>query len=469
MNVVIYVDEDLDDSMQKRVEYVMQEVFTRLSMTYTFSKKLETCDIIYSRNIYSNDTSVYFSFDPKLYSQNSNSELYYKDLPTLLQQIKNKEIDPFGWVFRLLTNLDEDSMKRSRKNGNINFLDVFKWKQQLSMVPIVEFLSLSISEIMKENGLIKSTKIGFENFKFILTHDQDSSNISNIYEIFTNLCKGILRSDFNFFKKSLIGIKYKIKPYELNPNFGIEKWLHEFTEYNHAFYLSHSSLRLNSINDVKSSSKDRNFPWQKLLNENSNKKVEYGLHSSINTKNKVIYFTNSKQYIENKLNSKIFGVRAHYWSINWRKPFLTFRKMANTGFRYDMSMSWPDHFGLRSGTCLPYRPYDLELEKPLNIFLIPTTVMDSFVIGLSNDSIVKLDTLIYSIKQVNGIINFDWHVESISDLYPYHSYLVTLKDLIKKYVLGPENSSLPFDLIKNWISQMPNKQACSGGYVEHFK
>ena len=93
MNIVIYVDEDLDDSMQKRVAYVLQEVFTRLSMTYSFSKKLETCDIIYSRNIYSNYTSVYFSFDPKLYSQNSNSELYYKDLPTLLQQIKNKEID----------------------------------------------------------------------------------------------------------------------------------------------------------------------------------------------------------------------------------------------------------------------------------------------------------------------------------------------------------------------------------------
>ena len=74
----------------------------------------------------------------------------------------------------------------------------------------------------------------------------------------------------------------------------------------------------------------------------------------------VIGFERIKQDVEERLERKVLGVRHPYWAIDWRAAWRTRRQHERAGLSYDGSIAWRDLPGLRAGTSMPYRPYDLE-------------------------------------------------------------------------------------------------------------
>src|SRR5205085_9670032 len=46
-------------------------------------------------------------------------------------------------------------------------------------------------------------------------------------------------------------------------------------------------------------------------------------------------------------------------------------------FHYDTSLGFPDAVGFRAGIAHPFRPWDLELDRPADLVEVPLAVMDA--------------------------------------------------------------------------------------------
>ena len=75
------------------------------------------------------------------------------------------------------------------------------------------------------------------------------------------------------------------------------------------------------------------------------------------------------------------SVRQHYLRFD---PAATPRLQAGSGFRIDSTLGFSEQEGFRRGTCLPFPLYDLEADRPLDIWEMPLAVMDSTLFGYRN-------------------------------------------------------------------------------------
>jgi hypothetical protein len=158
---------------------------------------------------------------------------------------------------------------------------------------------------------------------------------------------------------------------------------------------------------------EQRIDWE-LLRRIADEGWEFGLHAPINAKEDLDEFLWGKGFIEERLDRPMFGVRHHYWSIDWRQPHLTYRKHVNAGFRYDMSIAWRDIPGFRAGTTLPYRPFDPDRNEALDLYVVPTAIMDGHVISGpdgENQAIESIADVVDKVRQAGGILVLDWHTE----------------------------------------------------------
>ena len=103
---------------------------------------------------------------------------------------------------------------------------------------------------------------------------------------------------------------------------------------------------------------------------------EIGLHASIHGLESDEYIQCEKRDLEDFLGRVVLGNRSHYWTIDWENPIKSFRRLEAAGFMYDLSLAWKDMPGFRSGTSLPYYPYDQDRKSCIKLLEIPTSLMD---------------------------------------------------------------------------------------------
>jgi hypothetical protein len=73
------------------------------------------------------------------------------------------------------------------------------------------------------------------------------------------------------------------------------------------------------------------------------------------------------------VRQEAWGGRQHY--LRWANP-VTWRNWEAAGLSYDASVGYADAVGFRTGTCHPYRVFDLEERRTLRLWERPFQVMD---------------------------------------------------------------------------------------------
>ncbi len=74
------------------------------------------------------------------------------------------------------------------------------------------------------------------------------------------------------------------------------------------------------------------------------------------------------------LAGTVRGHRFHYLRVD---PHRNLRVLDRLGLGYDSSLGFPDQIGFRAGIARPFRPWDFEEERPLDLIEIPLAVMDA--------------------------------------------------------------------------------------------
>jgi len=271
-------------------------------------------------------------------------------------------------------------------------------------------LEPGVSKFLIENGFnIKYPDD--KKFAVCLTHDIDAVYFNNwtyIKKVIKSVKENRLRTAFN----SLRGIfGKKIKRWNPLWNFREIMELEKKYDAKSTFYFlvnNKGEFCLNyNIKDLKTE--------LKLISKNG---WEIGLHGSYDAYDSLDQIRKEKAKLEQVLCKEIIGYRNHY--LRFKTPD-TWELLSKAGFKYDTTFGYADMVGFRNGMCYPFKPFNLNTNKEINILEIPLTIMDGTLFDY-----MKLDTegaweitklLINTTEKYNGVLTILWHNTFFDSLF----------------------------------------------------
>ena len=141
--------------------------------------------------------------------------------------------------------------------------------------------------------------------------------------------------------------------------------------------------------------------------------TEVGLHGSYTAAADPAQLATEAECVRD-LAGDVVGHRYHYLRVD---PHRNLRTLERLGFLYDCSLGFPDRPGFRAGIAHPFRPWDLEEDRPLDLIEIPLAVMDATLaderyLDLSTEEAEsRLLTLLDWARESGGGFAVLWHPE----------------------------------------------------------
>lgn len=279
-------------------------------------------------------------------------------------------------------------------------------------------------------------------FAVCLTHDID--------DIYPPLSHTLLSSahsvknlNFNDLKKQML---WKIQDKKKSPYINFRQIMELEHKYDakSSFYFIAAKKDLRRFRyDVEDISEEIRFI--------SNNGWEIGLHGGYYSYNDFNEILKEKNRLEAILGHKIVGFRNHY--LRFKVPD-SWELLSKAGFKYDTTFGYSDAIGFRNGMCHPFRPYNRNENKEINLLEIPLVVMDValFDVATSVDDAWKYTkNLIDTVEEYNGIITFLWH-NNVFDC-PFRTKWGTLYEKILKYCYSKNAWMTSGEEIFNWWSR----------------
>lgn len=137
---------------------------------------------------------------------------------------------------------------------------------------------------------------------------------------------------------------------------------------------------------------------------------EVGLHGGHNAYNNLDEIEDKKKRMEKVLGKKVVDYRNHF--LKFKVPD-TWELLSEAGFKYDTTFGYADCVGFRNGMCHPFRPFNLDTGKEVDILEVPLNIMDCTLFDY-----MKLDfdkawditkMLIDTVEKYKGVITILWH------------------------------------------------------------
>jgi len=153
---------------------------------------------------------------------------------------------------------------------------------------------------------------------------------------------------------------------------------------------------------------------------------EVGLHGGYYSYDNYEEMVREKQRLESVLGRPVIGFRNHYLRMKINQSW---KMLSKAGFKYDTTLGFNNVVGFRNGMCHPFRPYDTEEDRALDILEIPLNIMDIALFEYA-DSFSHAWEMAKQIldtgAKYNGVITVLWHNNIFSS--------PNLKDWKKLYV-----------------------------------
>lgn len=137
---------------------------------------------------------------------------------------------------------------------------------------------------------------------------------------------------------------------------------------------------------------------------------EVGLHGGCTTYLNPQEMREKKELLERVTRKPVIGYRNHY--LRFRVPD-TWEHLFQAGFQYDATLGYSDCVGFRNGMCHPFRPFNRNTGREIDIVEIPLAIMDRTL-----DRYMLLDPrgaweitrrLIDMVERYNGVFTLLWH------------------------------------------------------------
>jgi hypothetical protein len=170
-------------------------------------------------------------------------------------------------------------------------------------------------------------------------------------------------------------------------------------------------------------------PVHEVVSRLKNEGVELGVHPGYYTFNDPHRLSDEVEHICEVIDETRVGGRQHF--LRWHPR--TWHDWEKCGLAYDSTVGFSDHIGFRAGTCVPYRPWSLELDREINLLEIPLLAMDVtlayYMRSAPEESVALLLQCAERCKMVGGVFTLLWHNRSLLDPNYGHAYQTVLSAL----------------------------------------
>ena len=445
---------DIPAEYRSRALWVLDHVSTVLGLPVVEESSLPSADLVYSTTPGGANS---LRFDQSCYEAGGSFALSDDGGPSLWASGGN-DPDLLGGMFRLLTLLDEGAVDPGQRNalGIFNTPGLPESRRAVLTRPLVEHhIERLWSRVAKARPDLERPPRwpGGKRWACIVTHDTDAVSLGRPRELLYNTAKLFARREPVRARMILAGLRHRRRPMG-DPYFGFPEWrrLEARREIRSAFYLfvlpagvrrhlhdSRSAITAPGI-DVTPLREMADMGW------------EFGLHASIHSRHHPDGLRRGRQLLESHLERPIDGLRHHYWALDWERPWRTFRQHAAAGFRYDSSLAWRDVPGYRAGTSLPFRPFDLEERRPINLWELPAGIMDGHILErTSAGSEEAALSLIEETRSVGGLLVLNWHTETANQAMTQGGYRDAFERILDRVVSGGDVwITTPRQLLDHW-------------------
>ena len=157
--------------------------------------------------------------------------------------------------------------------------------------------------------------------------------------------------------------------------------------------------------------------------------VENGVHPGYETFHSRTRLQQDLDVLGQALGEQSRGGRQHY--LRWSPQ--TWEDWEQCGLAYDSTVGYAERVGFRAGTCFPYRPWLLWLNRQAKLIEIPLVVMDCVLpynMALSpQESLEVIRDCVKRCRCVGGVFTLLWHNGSLIEPIYGDTYEKVLDEL----------------------------------------
>jgi len=319
------------------------------------------------------------------------------------------KFDIFSASFYLLSRYEEYLPYEPDSYGRFEAVRSISFRNNFLELPIIEIWVEQLKEIIKNEFPV--TLFRDKKYKFIPTLDIDSP-WAYLHKGFIMTSGGIIKDLFNFrfaklTKRFFVLAGKKPDPFD---NCSYIQYLEDKSACVHTIFFQLGNYGAEDCNYAVYSEE-----FKKLIKQISRKR-ETGVHLSFRSNTNKVFMTREINLFKDLTGHLPEINRQHYLMLKFPD---TYRKLLETGIKYDYSMGYASAPGFRAGTSTPFFFYDLMNEKESMLRVVPFQIMDVSLqkyMQLSPDeAIEKIKDIIAVVKKVNGTFCSIWHNESLSE------------------------------------------------------
>lgn len=312
--------------------------------------------------------------------------------------------DIFSAAFYLLTRYEEYLPFEADEHGRFSAKQSIAYKNNIHDIPIAELWAKQLAG-----------KLGIpfpaETLQPILTIDIDEAWKYKNRGFVRNLgggLKSLLKLEFrSFFHRIVVNMGLRPDP------FHTYTYLSEQAKTNKQKLFFFVLIGCSSKEDTAYKSESNKF--RELVQELA-KAGDVGIHPSYASNLKIDLADKELMQLQELTGKEISNNRQHYLVLKFPD---TYRRVVESGIKYDYSMGWHDLPGFRAGISRPFPYYDLDNEHETKLMLQPFIAMDrtfSNYMGLNPEQAInEIKKLKELVNSVGGQWSMIWHNDSVSN------------------------------------------------------
>ena len=320
--------------------------------------------------------------------------------------------DILSWAGWLLSRAEEYDPHRLDSAGRFRHDDSLLFQAGLTDTPVVDVLLMALRTAVEEATRIAGLDVQRRSpwprgkqFAVCLTHDIDHAIRRSAYEATRKLgAAGVAlamgrRQTSRRRMNEAIGLA---RGGEVSPYWLMSQMAHQEADRGFRstfFVLPHKRRRVLEGSAWARRYDVRRSDIQLLLHELDVNGWELGMHTSYDAHNTVAGLATDWGTLQSELPTGVHasGARSHY--LRLRMPE-TLRHAEEAGLRYDATMGWAAGWGFRSGSAMPYHPFDLIRDRELGLWELDLHVMDVAV--AARDFVNVLAQALERVRAVGG-------------------------------------------------------------------
>lgn len=308
-------------------------------------------------------------------------------------------------AFYLLSGQQEYGSTQKDSLGRFPYEGSLQEKLGIMHKPLVNYyfqwIAKGIIAYAAYHELYVNKRCLFNHFGLFLTHDVDRIDKYNFPLTKNQLKKRKVREFFRYAVKWL-------NPFDSeNPYWTFDYFLEQ--EKKRGFISTYFFLN-RGVKHIDSYYHFSQPKIKRLISHLQSQGCEIGMHGTVKSADDPFVLKKNLEELETAAMEKIQGNRQH--RLTYTHPY-TAALLEKSGIQYDSTLGFAAHEGFRNSYCLPFRLYDFEADRMLDLWEIPLLVMDGTLFDYRTlsypEALASVEKLIKEIKHFHGVFTLLWH------------------------------------------------------------